>query len=516
MPQSHYCAPQGSDIKRWIPLGLILLALGACSSLPKEIEPLPEQFALPPATAGILADINSSIAESHDPDQSGFWLLDKSADALTWRLTLIDEAVSSLDLMYYLWYDDDSGRLLLRRAIHAADRGVKVRFIVDDVILMGQDKILVALHEHPNIQLRIFNPWRNRQAGRGVEFVARIGRLNTRLHNKLVIADNHATILGGRNIGDSYFGLSKKYNFHDLDVLGIGPVARQASDMFDEFWNSSWVISAAALPQEVDDKFIASRSQRFSEQLENAKSLAGFALEPQNWTEELNQLSQELKFGSSEFIFDKFENGELVEGVTHPLGEVLNSAEREILLMNAYIIPNQDFIDGMERLTGKGVRVRILTNSLATHSFPAVNSHYQKWRAPIVETGAELYELRPDPAIKSRVDTQPVSSKFVGLHSKAFVVDRHMVFIGSMNFDPRSANINTEMGVIIESATLGMELARLANRDMDPENAWQVTLNEQGELIWVNSEETVSRQPARNSWQRIQDGFYKLFPESQL
>ncbi len=495
---------------------MALLALSACASLPKGIEPLPEQFALPPATTGLLADMDASIARTHEPDQSGFWLLDKNADALTWRLALIDEAVSSLDLMYYLWYDDDSGRLLLGRAILAANRGVKVRLIVDDLLLIGKDKTLVALHEQPNIQFRIFNPWRNRIAGRGVEFVGRFDQLNTRMHNKLLIADNHATILGGRNIGDSYFGLSHSYNFHDLDVLGIGPVARQASDMFDHFWNSSWVISASALPQKVNDKYVARKSQQFIERIQAAESLAGFDLEPQSWTDELNQLSGELKFGSSEFIYDKMENGELVEGVTGPMGAILKSAEHEILLANAYIIPDQSFIDEINQLTGKGVRVRILTNSLASHDVPAVNSHYQKSRMPIVEAGAELYELRRDPAIKSRVDTRPVSSKFIGLHTKAFVVDRHNVFIGSMNFDPRSVNINTEMGVVIDSASLGAEMAKLVNRDMGSENAWQVKLNDQGKLFWVNSDETVTRQPARNAWQRFMDGFFKIFPKSQF
>ncbi len=327
----------------WIPLGLVLFAFSACSTLPRNIENLPGQFALPPATSGLLAEMDSSIARTHEPDQSGFYLLDNNADALHWRLALIDEAVSSLDLMYYLWYDDDSGRLLLKRVVQAANRGVRVRLLVDDLLLIGKDRTLVALNEHPNIQLRIFNPWRNRSAGRGVEFVARIGQLNTRRHNKLLIADNHATILGGRNIGDSYFGLSHKYNFHDLDVFGIGPVALQASGMFDDFWNSSWVISASVLPQKVDDKFVSSKSQRFLEQLQAAESLAAFALEPQNWTEELDRLSQEFRFGSSEFIFDRIEKGEHIERVTHPMSVILQPAR------NAW----QRFLDGFFKIFPK-------------------------------------------------------------------------------------------------------------------------------------------------------------------
>lgn len=196
------------------------------------------------------------------------------------------------------------------------------------------------------------------------------------MHNKLLIADNHATILGGRNIGDYYFGLNSKYNFHDLDVLGIGPVARQASAMFDDFWNGGWVISAAVLPQTANEEFVANKSQELLGKLQAAESLAGFALEPQDWAEELNVLQQELKFGSSEFVYDRIEDGVLVDRVTQPLREMLNSAEQEILLINAYIIPRQAFIDGIAELTGKGVQVRILTNSLASHDVPAVNSHY--------------------------------------------------------------------------------------------------------------------------------------------
>lgn len=489
------------------------LAFGACAHLPESTELLPEQFAIAPAEAGLLTDIESAIASGHSPEQSGFRLLDTNADALRFCLALIDEAVSSLDLMYYLWYADDSGRLLLSRAIHAADRDVKVRFPVDDLLQFGNDKILVALHRHPNIQIRIVNPWRNRQAGRGLEFVANVGRLNTRMRNKLLIADNRAAIAGGRNIGDHYFGLSHTDNFHDLDALGIGPVARQASDMFDEFWNSRWVVSASSLPQQVDDAFIAKRSNRLVEKLQSAVSLEQFALEPQDWNDELVQASRDMKFGTSEFVFDSFQDGALIEGVTRPLGEVFKSAEYEILLTNAYIIPDQNFVDGISQLTNRGVDIRILTNSLASHDVPAVNSHYQKWRRPIVEAGAELYELRGDPDIKTRIDTAPVTSGFSGLHTKAFVVDRQTVFIGSMNFDPRSVNINTEMGIVIQSRALGEEMARLTRRDMSPENAWPVNLDDQGDLTWENSEESVKRQPAgtpgRGSWTGSSRSFRK-------
>ncbi len=494
---------------------LAFLTLSACSSLPKDIESSPEQFALSPATTGPLAEIDSTITQSHGSGVSGFWLLDKNADALTWRLALIDQATTSLDLMYYLWYADDSGRLMLERVIRAAERGVKVRLLVDDLLLIGGDKTLVALDQIPTIQLRVFNPWTNRKAGRGVEFIARLNTLNSRMHKKLVIADNHAAILGGRNIGDHYFGLGKKYNFHDLDVLGFGEVTRQSSSMFDNFWNSSWVIPAYVLPAKVDQQFINDRRERIHREVQAAANLAGFPVEPRDWSDALAELVPKLHFGSSEVIFDKIIDGELVRGMTDQLGRSLRAASQEILLMNAYIIPDQDFIDTIKELTGRGVQIRILTNSLATYDIPIVNSHYKKWRKPIVMAGGELFEMRHDAAIKSRVDTAPVHSKFIGFHSKAYVVDRRQVFIGSMNFDPRSANINTEMGVLIDSPSLGEALAILAARDMAPDNAWQVMLDERQKLIWVNSDETVTKQPARNAWQRFLDGLLRIVPKSQ-
>ena len=497
-------------------LFLLTLTLGACASLPTDIGPFPEETAPAPGRTGILASIDKSIALSEGSDQSGFWLLDKNADALHWRLALVDSAESSLDLLYYLWYGHASGRLMLERVFKAADRGVRVRLLVDDLLLIGGDKGLVAIDRHPNIQLRLFNPKRQRKSGMVIDFLGRFDQMNSRMHNKLIVADNHAAILGGRNIGDYYYGLSSDYNFHDLDVLGFGPVARQSSELFDNFWNSSWAVPASELPATIDAQEMAERREKLSLDLKSEGSLEYFPIEPQDWTAELESLVPKLQFGSSEIIYDRLEDGELIRGMTDPLGKMFRSAEHDIQVVNAYIIPDQDFIDGMAQITEKGIEVRILTNSLASHDVPAVNSHYKQWRKAIIETGAELYEFRADPAIKSLIDTAPVVSKFSGLHTKAMVIDGHKVFIGSMNFDPRSVDINTEMGIIIDSPGLGKEMLRLVERDMAPENAWQVKLDDEGKLIWVNSDETVTRQPARNTWQRFLDGFFRILPKSQF
>ena len=193
----------------------------------------------------------------------------------------------------------------------------------------------------------------------------------------------------------------------------------------------------------------------------------------------------------------------------------MDLAQTELMITNAYIIPGQKAIDFIQGLSDRGVRVRMLTNSLASHDVPAVNSHYEPWRDDFINAGVELYELRADAAIQSIVDIPPVKGEFVGLHTKAIVVDRNKVFIGSMNFDPRSFNINTEAGAFVESPGLARALAEVMERDMAPENAWQVLLNDKGKPYWVNSDETLDSQPARGGSQRVMNQIFKIFPKEQ-
>lgn len=493
----------------------LALAIAGCAALPSDLPPPPKQFAPAPFESGVLAEISDTISDSRESDISGFHLLDRNADALSWRLALIDSAQASLDILYYLWLGD-SGRLLLKRVIDAADRGVQVRLIIDDLILIGQDRGLALIQQHPNIELRLFNPKRHRKLGMVLSSLANFDQLNSRLHDKLIVADNQAAILGGRNIGDEYFGLNPKFNFHDLDVMGFGPVAPHCSDLFDSFWNSSWVVSADQLPIKVTPQEAQDGWNQMLDTLAASTRLSSFPIDSRTWRDELLELVPKLHLGASEVIYDRIEEGELARAMADPLGELLRSAEHEIRITNAYIIPHQDSIYALGRIVRRGVEIHILTNSLASHDVPAVNSQYKLWREPLLKAGVHLYEWRSDPAIKTRVDTPPVVAEFSGLHTKSFVVDARKVFIGSMNFDPRSANINSEMGIIIESESLGAEMVRLAERDMAPQNAWQVGLDEEGKPVWRNSDETVTRQPARSNWQRVQDGMFRLVPKSQL
>jgi putative cardiolipin synthase len=505
---------------------LLVLALGlagcAAQRFASTERPAPE-YATPAQPDDAFYAIESRIASTHGDAVSGFKLLDRNEDGLIWRLALIDSARHTIDAQYYLWYGDDSGLLLLERLLEAADRGVHVRLLLDDINLLLRDAATVKLRDHgaallashPNIELRLFNPWSKRGLGaRAGEMLTDMSRLNQRMHHKMLVVDNRAAIIGGRNIGDEYLGLNEAFNFHDLDVLAIGPVARQASAVFDTFWNSDWVLSASALAIEAAPADAARARSDLQAGLAERKNLARFSTAQRDWAAELAALDGELRPGKSRILTDVPEAGAIAQNMIEAIRDLMASARQELLIVNAYIIPADRGVAILQELHDKGARARILTNSLASHDVPAVNSHYKKWRKPMLEAGVQLYEIRDDAAIKAAVaDTPPVSAEFMGLHSKAMVIDRNRSYIGSMNFDPRSANINTEMGVLVDSPELGEDLARLIERDMRPENSWEVQLVDGKSLRWVSADAIETRQPARSFWQRVEDVFFMMFPK---
>lgn len=507
-----------TSTRKLILLSVMSMLLAACAgpSMRDEIVRDAPTYASPPASDGILAKLANDIFAKHGSEYSGFKILDTSYDALFWRLALIDSATTSLDIQTYLWYPDNVGRIILQRAIDAANRGVRVRLIVDDLVTVGQDQLMYELQTHPNIELRLFNPWEDRGLmSRAGEMIAELERLNTRMHDKLIIVDGNAAVVGGRNLGDHYFGLSHAYNFHDLDLMGFGHLARQSNGMFDHFWNSEWVVSVKNLDIEHDQDTKMSMWKKLAETNKASEELSGFSTEVEDWTEHFNSIASELHPGTSFLIYDETSGNAIAQNVADKMFWAMDLAQSELMITNAYIIPGQKAIDFLQSLTDRGVKVRILTNSLASHDVPAVNSHYEPWRDDFIKAGAELFELRADAAIQSIVDVEPVSGEFVGLHTKAVVIDRKKVFIGSMNFDPRSFSINTEAGAFVDSPGLAADVAAVMNRDMSPENAWQVLLNEDGEPYWVNSDETLDEQPARDGTQRVMNVIFKIFPKEQ-
>lgn len=507
--------------RAWVVLAwLALLAGCAAPALPPRPD-LPLQQAAAPRPDGAFAAIESRIRAAHGDEASGFVLLDSNDDGLRWRLALIDSARHSIDIQVYVWYGDLSGRLLIKRVLDAADRGVKVRLMVDDLNTLLKDaatpkirdEVFAAIDSHPNLQVRLFNPWVERTLlGRAGEMIGALERLNHRMHNKQMIVDGRAIIVGGRNIGDEYLGLNPDFNFRDLDVLGIGPVARQGAAVFDRYWNSHWSWPATALPLPPMAERQAAR-QALDDSLRDIPALQRYPVAPQDWTAEVGALAGRLQPGTSRVVSDEPEDGQIRHTMMAHTFAAAGAAQREVLVENAYIIPNADAIEWLRALRGRGVRIAVVTNSLASHDVPAVNSHYKGWRRPLIEAGVELYEIRHDAADRFELaDTAPTRAQFMGLHVKAMAVDGRTSVVGSMNMDPRSSRINTEMAVIVDSPGLADAIATLIRRDMDPRNAWRVELDAQGQLRWVHADETVTTQPARNAWQRVMDVIFMAFP----
>ena len=504
-------------------IAMLACIVAACTTPPPTQAPRGEAgYAKLPAATGPLADAERTVTLANGPDRSGFRLLDSNADGLLWRLALIDTAQQSLDLQYYLWWGDESGNLLMKRVIEAADRGVKVRLILDDLLTLlvdethpkARDNAIALFNAHPNIDIRLFNAAMDRSlVGRGIESLQRLERINHRMHNKLLVADNRAAIIGGRNIGNEYMGLSPDFNFRDLDVLGIGPVARQASAVFDTFWNSDWVVPVTAFGIEVTPGDLRAQSQPALRELKDSPALKRIPHERQSWSSELPQAIPQLHIGTSSVHTDAPDLERVAHHMPAAIRKLIGTAQSEVLIANAYIIPDESAIADLRALIARGVKVKVLTNSLASHDVPAVNSHYKQWRKALLEAGVDLYEVRHDAATKALLaDTPPTDSEFMGFHVKAMVIDRKRVFIGSMNLDPRSVAINSEMGVIIDSSNLAQALTASLERDMQEANAWHVTLAPGGTVLWTAGGRVLDSQPARSTWQRVQDVIFMAFP----
>ena len=502
-------------IKIW--LLIVVVAITACSTLPKpEMKTL--TLAYDPNPERRLAKASRDLLKDTDDDTSGFFMLLRNDEALRWRLLLADLAEETLDIQVFIWKGDASSDLLLDRVIKAADRGVRVRILVDDIHLIGEDRAVAALNQHPRIEVRLFNPSKGRSGSRvlyGIEFLGNVKQLNQRMHNKLIVADNKFSIVGGRNIGNEYFGLNPKHNFIDFDVLAFGPIAPEISGSFDLFWNSREAYPGEALLQNYKDQNILAELREEIKQLltANEAMLVEFQTQRQAWNDYLQHLSWAMFTGTAKVIYDEPLVGEDTPPVQliESIGELALDARQEILVSTPYFIPDEPFYNDIPALISRGVEVVILTNSLGATNHPIVHSAYKKHRKKVVDLGVKLYEMRHDAAAKEVFDTPPIESMAFGLHAKYIVVDRRLVYVGSLNLDPRSIYLNTEFGLIISSPELADAVAAEFEAWLAPENSWQVLLDDQNRLIWKSGANVIQTEPARIFWQRFQSSFFGLF-----
>ncbi len=485
--------------------------LAGCVYLPK-LESNEASYSLPAAPSSRITQGLATAPEA----QSRVVLVDAAQHALTSRLSLIDTADTSLDLQYFIWQNDSSGLLVIERLLAAADRGVRVRVLVDDIQLSGLTNKINALNSHENIQIRIFNPfsvrWRY-QLGiwRLTEFVIDGNRLNHRMHNKLLVADNQLAILGGRNIGNDYFGLSPHRNFIDMDILMSGPLIPDLAEGFDQYWNSRWAqpINQLFNLSVVPDDLVRLR-QRIDKRLDDAEGLAPY-LQRYTTKDVLDDLLTGSFIEAADAIvddpsvrwFDKPD--ELAKQMSH----IALTAEHELLIVTPYLIPTRTLMALGRQLVERGVDIKIVTNSLETNDVVIAQAAYARHRRKIVDTGVELFELKGDAKIGGQRHDQEIS-----LHQKYMVIDQKHVFLGSVNLDPRSLYLNTELGVILQAPELAAVLTQSFSELIQPQNAWQIVKNEEG-ICWQTPQSTLKRSPAKSLWQRLRYAFFSLLPVSQ-
>jgi len=459
--------------------------------------------------------LGAFIAESAPADKSlsGVELLANPGEAFGTRFAIAAFAEKTLDMQYYLWKGDLSGQLLMWRALQAADRGVRVRFLIDDIYHSGRDETYALLNSHPNFEVRVFNPMANRGMARNLNYLVNKQRLNHRMHNKIFLADNAVAVLGGRNIGNDYFGIDTRANFFDLDVLTVGEGARQAGAAFDEYWNSKKAVPISVLhdrtytPADLD----AAR-ERLNESLINLDAVPyALAMEEAETLENLKRWRDQLIWTEARVVVDPLERFEgqgesaIVEFAAHHVADM----DHEFIAESAYLIPTKSGIENMALLIDRGVRVRLLTNSLMSNNHITAHSGYMKYRKPLLEAGVELHELRADAALREHFKAFEDDDEVpAGIHTKAFVIDREQALIGSFNFDPRSRDLNSEIGLVVTDKVFATQVVEEMNQDFDPANSYRLFLTEKGKLRWEiknpdGSFTIYKHDPGASIWRRM-------------
>ena len=490
---------------------VVVLALGAaaCGSLPPQVD-RPSTTALPPSADSPLVKVARDSTPS--PTQTGFRLMPQAFYSLDVRIELVRRARESLDVQYYLIENDRSGRLLMRNLRDAALRGVRVRLLVDDLNTVGGDPMFQGLAAFPNVEVRYFNPFCCARESLGSRFLASLGdfrRLNHRMHNKLFIADGAMVVMGGRNIADEYFARSASNNFVDMDVLVIGSVVPQLAAIFDTYWNSPQAYPVNAILGEPADGEEARKA--FNHLVDDGDQMMAVKMPPVDMLGhhpirlDLDAGHLELFWGTAVAFADQ--PGKVMatsDEMAHSMSVQMNVMDRVaeskkgVVISSPYFVPGTTGVQTFADLRQRGVKVVILTNSLAANDVPVVHIGYARYRIPLLRTGVELYELSPSGVQRNELSTFPRMS-LGRLHAKAAVIDDFMVYIGSMNLDPRSETENTELGIVARSPELARQVTRVIDASME-HSSYKLRFAPDGEslqwlLMGTNPEEVFPSEP---------------------
>ncbi len=494
----------------------LLTALAACASVDFDY-PKTESTAVDSTDNTSTSRQFSELVAAH-PGESGFWLLFDGIDALALRLLMAERAERSIDTQYYLITNDLIGYVFIGSLLQAADRGVRVRLLLDDIQTKGYDAGMAALDSHPNFEVRIFNPWSRRGSRTGLN---EFGRINRRMHNKSFTVDNQATIIGGRNIADEYFGAREDVNYGDLDVFAVGPVVNDVSNMFDMYWNSITAVPVpgfAKMPDDPQEKLKELRA-RIDAELEQAKDTQYAQAVKADYAAYIDRDASILTWAPYELAYDSPDKAQKdlapdAESIVTTLAAAVDRAEKELIVISPYFVPRKSGIEYFQTLRDRGLEVTVITNSLAATNHAIVHSGYAPSRKPLLKMGVKIHEVRHTATLDG-IDRGGAGTSLATLHTKAFVVDRKELFVGSFNWDPRSVNINTELGVIMKSPELAGEVAGLIDRVLDAKS-YEVVLNEKGKIRWIDrssGEDVILTKEPDTTWgRRFNAGFMRILP----
>ena len=491
-------------------LCLLLGALAACSqdeteAIESDAAEKTESSAFDAPETARLGRVAAALAAGHG-GESGFLLLDRGRDALFWRTVLADAAEKSIDAQYFLWKDDAAGRILMQRLLGAAERGVRVRVLIDDSMTESDPEYLALFGAHPNVEVRLYKPFGPRSKSlvlRWIDYVADLRVLNRRMHNKLFVVDGSVAIAGGRNIGSEYFEYPGPFVFRSRDLLALGPVVATAGEAFDLYWNSDWTVPIANVVTPVPTAQDVRREKEALDAFASdpAHYPPGFPGFPGDVEAEMARLGPQLLWGRARLLVDVVPERD-GEPQTHAeldrtgvvLARVMAESTREVLIESAYLILLDEGFAAFDALTERGVALELATNSMASNNHLAAFVGYAKQRRRLLATGAELYEMRPDArserALFTAEQLEEHKTRF-GLHAETAVFDRKVAFVGPFNLDPRSVNLNTEMGWLVEGEALANAVAASIENDIAAGNSWRVVVSDAGELEWVTLEKGV-------------------------
>ena len=518
--------------RSWRILALVM-ALFGCAR-PPAVSPLPEMaFDRPEETE---AGQRFAPRLAAHPGDSAIYSLSSGLDAFAARMLLAEEAERAIDVQYYIFHDDVTGKLLLSNLIAAADRGVRVRMLIDDLGSPGVDRLLSAADAHEHLEVRLFNALARGPSNglaKVLDLLSRPRQLNHRMHNKMFTADGLMAVVGGRNVGDEYFDAAESVNFADLDLLVGGPVLPELGECFDRYWNSPFVTPIGSWPRMRGNAELLGevRAELAEHDFEQNTSRYAERVRAANLVQDVQEGTLDPIWAPTHAYSDYPEKirakGDAIEEtlLTRQLGPFVSDAKSEFLVISPYFIPGDRGVEFFGNAVERGARVRILTNSLAATDVPAVHSGYSSYREDLARAGVELYELKPSSETLMAAQSKGVfGSSSASLHAKSFVVDGEHVFVGSLNLDPRSVDLNTELGLVVDGPELAARQRQAFERIVSPAVSWRVRLEGEGRgehLVWEGQEagepERYDHDPQTSWWGRFKVKLFRILPiEGQL